>query len=49
MKSLYLDMEGHETKAGAQCYFETFVPAINSDRPTYRIDPPNLGTLLDRF
>lgn len=49
MKSLFLDMEGHGTKAGAQCYFETFIPAINSERTTYRIDAPNLCTVLDRY
>ena len=48
-KSLYLDMEGHKTRADARCYFETFVPALNSDRHTGRANPPRLGTLLDRY
>lgn len=48
-KSMYLDMEGYQTKADAQRYFETFVIALNSDRPVGRVNAPTLGTLLDRY
>lgn len=49
VRSLYLDSEGYQAKADAQCYFETFVFALNSDRQIGRVNPTKLGTLLDRY
>lgn len=48
-KSMYLDMGDYPAKAAAERYFQTFVCALNSGHPRSKIEPPQVGVLLDRF
>src|SRR5450631_326038 len=51
-KKAKVDVPGHGRLSGqgrCRTYFQTFVCALNSGHPRSKIEPPQVGVLLDRF